>query len=187
MMKVVISEMEDMLMFEFKMICFKLKEVVEKGVVILIWNILLIKKVNEIKFFQFVDIYFEEDDFLDEEYQLDDEEEDEIVEESLLESDVESIVLFLCGVKKFRLRQFFEMIEIDEESGILLEVEKVIILVIRYISVEVVFMGFLFFLKLKQIRDSIFMEKLYVVDEELVFSLVCMDFFQFMDDSFIVF
>uniref|UniRef100_F6U1U9 Gon-4 like n=1 Tax=Macaca mulatta TaxID=9544 RepID=F6U1U9_MACMU len=86
MMKAAISESEDMPMFEPKMTRSKLKEVVEKGVVIPTWNISPIKKANEIKPPQFVDIHLEEDDSSDEEYQPDDEEEDETAEESMDDS-----------------------------------------------------------------------------------------------------
>uniref|UniRef100_A0A2K5VCR4 Gon-4 like n=1 Tax=Macaca fascicularis TaxID=9541 RepID=A0A2K5VCR4_MACFA len=85
MMKAAISESEDMPMFP-KMTRSKLKEVVEKGVVIPTWNISPIKKANEIKPPQFVDIHLEEDDSSDEEYQPDDEEEDETAEESMDDS-----------------------------------------------------------------------------------------------------
>lgn len=122
MMKAAISETEDMPMFEPKMTRSKLKEVVEKGVVIPTWNISPIKKANEIKPPQFVDIHLEDDDSSDEEYQPDDEEEDETAEESLLESDVESTASSPRGAKKSRLRQSSEMTETDEESGILSEV-----------------------------------------------------------------
>ncbi|XP_062963109.1 GON-4-like protein isoform X2 [Cynocephalus volans] len=187
MMKAAISETEDMPMFEPKMTRSKLKEVVEKGVVIPTWNISPIKKANEIKPPQFVDIHLEDDDSSDEEYQPDDEEEDETAEESLLESDVESTASSPRGAKKSRLRQSSEMTETDEESGILSEAEKVTTPAIRHISAEVVPMGPPPPPKPKQTRDSTFMEKLHAVDEELASSLVCMDSFQPMDDSLIAF
>ncbi|XP_045060459.2 GON-4-like protein isoform X3 [Desmodus rotundus] len=187
MMKAAISETEDMPMFEPKMTRSKLKEVVEKGVVIPTWNISPIKKANEIKPPQFVDINLEEDDSSDEEYQPDDEEEDETAEESLLESDVESTASSPRGAKKSRLRQSSEMTETDEESGILSEAEKVTTPAIRHISAEVVPMGPPPPPKPKQTRDSTFMEKLHAVDEELASSPVCMDSFQPMDDSLIAF
>lgn len=82
MMKAAISETEDMPLFEPKMTRSKLKEVVEKGVVIPTWNISPIKKASEIKQPpQFVDIHLEEDDSSDEEYSPDEEEEDETAEE----------------------------------------------------------------------------------------------------------
>ncbi|XP_021564381.1 GON-4-like protein isoform X1 [Carlito syrichta] len=187
MMKAAISETEDMPMFEPKMTRSKLKEVVEKGVVIPTWNISPIKKANEIKPPQFVDIHLEEDDSSDEEYQPDDEEEDETAEESLLESDVESTASSPRGAKKSRLRQSSEMTETDEESGMLSEAEKVTTPAIRHISAEVVPMGPPPPPKPKQTRDSTFMEKLHAVDEELASSPVCMDSFQPMDDSLIAF
>ncbi|XP_054547781.1 GON-4-like protein isoform X1 [Talpa occidentalis] len=187
MMKAAISETEDMPMFEPKMTRSKLKEVVEKGVVIPTWNISPIKKANEIKPPQFVDIHLEEDDSSDEEYQPDDEEEDETAEESLLESDVESTASSPRGAKKSRLRQSSEMTETDEESGILSEAEKVTTPAIRHISAEVVPMGPPPPPKPKQTKDSTFMEKLHAVDEELDSSPVCMDSFQPMDDSLIAF
>ncbi|XP_043310179.1 GON-4-like protein isoform X2 [Cervus canadensis] len=187
MMKAAISETEDMPMFEPKMTRSKLKEVVEKGVVIPTWNISPIKKANEIKPPQFVDIHLEDDDSSDEEYQPDDEEEDETAEESLLESDVESTASSPRGAKKSRLRQSSEMTETDEESGILSEAEKVAAPAIRHISAEVVPMGPPPPPKPKQTRDSAFMEKLHAVDEELASSPVCMDSFQPMDDSLIAF
>ncbi|XP_054419108.1 GON-4-like protein isoform X2 [Pteronotus mesoamericanus] len=187
MMKAAISETEDMPMFEPKMTRSKLKEVVEKGVVIPTWNISPIKKANEIKPPQFVDINLEEDDSSDEEYQPDDEEEDETAEESLLESDVESTASSPRGAKKSRLRQPSETTETDEERGVLSEAEKVTTPAIRHISAEVVPMGPPPPPKPKQMRDSTFMEKLHAVDEELASSPVCMDSFQPMDDSLIAF
>ncbi|XP_032701037.1 GON-4-like protein isoform X4 [Lontra canadensis] len=187
MMKAAISETEDMPMFEPKMTRSKLKEVVEKGVVIPTWNISPIKKANEIKPPQFVDIQLEEDDSSDEEYQPDDEEEDETAEESLLESDVESTASSPRGAKKSRLRPSSEMTETDEEAGVLSEAEKVSAPAVRHISAEVVPMGPPPPPKPKQSRDSTFMEKLHAVDEELASGPVCMDSFQPMDDSLIAF
>ncbi|XP_039107256.1 GON-4-like protein isoform X2 [Hyaena hyaena] len=187
MMKAAISETEDMPMFEPKMTRSKLKEVVEKGVVIPTWNISPIKKANEIKPPQFVDIHLEEDDSSDEEYQPDDEEEDETAEESLLESDVESTASSPRGAKKSRLRQPSEVTETDEEGGVLPEAEKVPTPAVRHISAEVVPMGPPPPPKPKQSKDSTFMEKLHAVDEELASSPVCMDSFQPMDDSLIAF
>ncbi|XP_027291827.1 GON-4-like protein isoform X1 [Cricetulus griseus] len=188
MMKAAISETEDMPLFEPKMTRSKLKEVVEKGVVIPTWNISPIKTANEIKQPpQFVDIHLEEDDSSDEEYQPDEEEEDETAEESLLESDVESTASSPRGVKRSRLRASSEVAETDEESGMLSEVEKVTTPAVRHISAEVVPMGPPPPPKPKQSRDSAFMEKLNAVDEELASSPVCMDSFQPMEDSLIAF
>ncbi|XP_043074384.1 GON-4-like protein isoform X2 [Puntigrus tetrazona] len=91
MMKAAISETEPIPVFEPKMTRSKLKEVVEKGVVIPAWNISPIKKPTEAKKGpQFVDIPLEEEDSSDEEYRPDEEEEDETAEETLLESDFEN-------------------------------------------------------------------------------------------------
>ncbi|XP_045154265.1 GON-4-like protein isoform X3 [Echinops telfairi] len=187
MMKAAISETEDMPMFEPKMTRSKLKEVVEKGVVIPTWNISPIKKANEIKPPQFVDIHLEEDDSSDEEYHPDDEEEDETAEESLLESDVESTASSPRGAKKSKLRQSSEMTETDEEAGMFSEAEKATTPAVRHISVETVPMGPPPPPKPKQMKDSTFMEKLHAVDEELASSPVCVDSFQTLDDSLIAF
>ncbi|KAM6234208.1 GON-4-like protein isoform 2-T2 [Porphyrio hochstetteri] len=182
MMKAAISETEDIPLFEPKMTRSKLKEVVEKGVVIPTWNISPIKKAKEVKPPQFVDIPLEEDDSSDEEYQPDDEDEDETAEESLLESDVESTASSPRGVKRSRTRR-----SSDEEGGTLCEMEKVTTPVVRHISAEVVPMGPPPPPKPKQNKDSTFMEKLHAVDEELASSPVCMDSYQSLDDSLIAF
>ncbi|KFR07443.1 GON-4-like, partial [Nipponia nippon] len=182
MMKAAISETEDIPLFEPKMTRSKLKEVVEKGVVIPTWNISPIKKANEVKPPQFVDIPLEEDDSSDEEYQPDDEDEDETAEESLLESDVESTASSPRGAKRSRTRR-----SSDEEGGTLCEMEKVTTPVVRHISAEVVPMGPPPPPKPKQNKDSTFMEKLHAVDEELASSPVCMDSYQSLEDSLIAF
>ncbi|XP_065509875.1 GON-4-like protein [Caloenas nicobarica] len=183
MMKAAISETEDIPLFEPKMTRSKLKEVVEKGVVIPTWNISPIKKANEVKPPQFVDIPLEEDDSSDEEYQPDDEDEDETAEESLLESDVESTASSPRGAKRSRTRR-----SSDEEGGTLCEMEKATTPpLVRHISAEVVPMGPPPPPKPKQSRDSAFMEKLHAVDEELASSPVCMDSYQALDDSLIAF
>ncbi|XP_074020541.1 LOW QUALITY PROTEIN: GON-4-like protein [Numenius arquata] len=182
MMKAAISETEDIPLFEPKMTRSKLKEVVEKGVVIPTWNISPIKKANEVKPPQFVDIPLEEDDSSDEEYQPEDEDEDETAEESLLESDVESTASSPRGAKRSRTRR-----SSDEEGGTLCEMEKVTTPVVRHISAEVVPMGPPPPPKPKQSKDSTFMEKLHAVDEELASSPVCMDSYQSLEDSLIAF
>ncbi|XP_067395239.1 GON-4-like protein isoform X2 [Emydura macquarii macquarii] len=187
MMKAAISETADVPIFEPKMTRSKLKEVVEKGVVIPAWNISPIKKANEIKPPQFVDIPLEEDDSSDEEYQPEDEDEDETAEESLLESDVESTASSPRGAKRSRTRRLSDMIETDEEGVTLSEVEKVGTPLIRHISAEVVPMGPPPPPKPKQNKDSTFMEKLHAVDEELASSPVCMDSYQSLEDSLIAF
>ncbi|XP_061521386.1 GON-4-like protein isoform X1 [Phycodurus eques] len=91
MMKAAINETEAVPPFEPKMTRSKLKEVVEKGVVIPAWNISPIKKSRDIgKVHQFVDIPLAEEDSSDEEYRPDDEDEDETAEDTLQESDFES-------------------------------------------------------------------------------------------------
>ncbi|XP_051497211.1 GON-4-like protein isoform X3 [Apus apus] len=182
MMKAAISETEDIPLFEPKMTRSKLKEVVEKGVVIPTWNISPIKKANEVKPPQFVDIPLEEDDSSDEEYQPEDEDEDETAEESLLESDVESTASSPRGAKRSRTRR-----SSDEEGGTLCEMEGAATHVGRHISAEVVPMGPPPPPKPKQTRDSTFMEKLHAVDEELASSPVCMDSYQALEDSLIAF
>ncbi|KAM7029206.1 GON-4-like protein [Acridotheres tristis] len=182
MMKAAISETEDIPLFEPKMTRSKLKEVVEKGGVIPTWNISPIKKANEMKPPQFVDIPLEEDDSSDEEYQPDDEDEDETAEESLLESDVESTASSPRGAKRSRTRR-----SSDEEGGTLCEMEKVTTPPVRHISAEVVPMGPPPPPKPKQTKDSTFMEKLHAVDEELASSPVCMDSYQPLEDSLIAF
>ncbi|XP_010210931.1 PREDICTED: GON-4-like protein [Tinamus guttatus] len=182
MMKAAISETEDIPLFEPKMTRSKLKEVVEKGVVIPTWNISPIKKANEVKPPQFVDIPLEEDDSSDEEYQPEDEDEDETAEESLLESDVESTASSPRGAKRSRTRR-----SSDEEGGTHCETEKAPTPVVRHISAEVVPMGPPPPPKPKQSKDSTFMEKLHAVDEELASSPVCMDSYQPLEDSLIAF
>ncbi|XP_061680698.1 GON-4-like protein [Syngnathoides biaculeatus] len=92
MMKAAINETEVAPPFEPKMTRSKLKEVVEKGgVVIPAWNISPIKKSRDAgKVRQFVDIPLAEEDSSDEEYRPDDEDEDETAEDTLQESDFES-------------------------------------------------------------------------------------------------
>uniref|UniRef100_A0A8C2YDE4 GON-4-like protein n=1 Tax=Coturnix japonica TaxID=93934 RepID=A0A8C2YDE4_COTJA len=172
MMKAAISETEDIPLF----VCFYPLQVIPT------WNISPIKKANEVKPPQFVDIPLEEDDSSDEEYQPDDEDEDETAEESLLESDVESTASSPRGAKRSRTRR-----SSDEEGGVLCEVEKVPTPVVRHISAEVVPMGPPPPPKPKQSKDSTFMEKLHAVDEELASSPVCMDSYQPLEDSLIAF
>ncbi|XP_063002335.1 GON-4-like protein [Elgaria multicarinata webbii] len=186
MMKAAISETEDIPMFEPKMTRSKLKEVVEKGGVIPTWNISPIKKANEIKPPQFVDIPLEEDDSSDEEYQPEEEEEDETAEESLMESDVESTASSPRGAKRSRAGRSPDTIETDEEGATPLEADKASLPPLqRHISAEVVPMGPPPPPKPKQSKDSTFMEKLHAVDEELASSPVCMDSYQPLEDSLI--
>ncbi|KAK0136344.1 GON-4-like protein [Merluccius polli] len=90
MMKAALNETEAVPPFEPKMTRSKLKEVVERGVVIPAWNMSPIKKVTEAKAPQFVDIPLAEEDSSDEEYRPDDDEEDETAEDTFQESDMES-------------------------------------------------------------------------------------------------
>ncbi|XP_007435818.1 GON-4-like protein isoform X1 [Python bivittatus] len=187
MMKAAITETEDAPVFEPKMTRSKLKEVVEKGVVIPTWNISPIKKANEVKPPQFVDIPLEDDDSSDEEYQPEEDEGDETAEESLLESDVESTASSPRGAKRSRSRQS-DMVETDEEGVAPLEAEKGSTPPVqRHVSAEVIPMGPPPPPKPKQNKDSTFMEKLHAVDEELASSPVCMEAYQPLEDSLIAF
>ncbi|KAM4690044.1 GON-4-like protein [Rhinophrynus dorsalis] len=184
MMKAAITDTEDLPMFEPKMTRSKLKEVVEKGVVIPTWNLSPIKKTSEVKAPQFVDIPLEEEDSSDEEYCPEEEEEDETAEESLLESDVESTASSPRGHKRPRMEQISEAAETGEAAK---EVDRRAPGFVRHISAEVVPMGPPPPPKLKPTQDSTFMEKLHAVDEELASSPVCMDSFQSLDESLIAF
>ncbi|XP_061905303.1 GON-4-like protein isoform X2 [Entelurus aequoreus] len=91
MMKAAINETEAVPPFEPTMTRSKLKEVVEKGVVIPTWNMSPIKKSSDVyKVHQFADIPLAEEDSSDEEYRPDEEEEDETAEDTLQESDLEN-------------------------------------------------------------------------------------------------
>ncbi|KAK1876110.1 GON-4-like protein [Dissostichus eleginoides] len=82
MMKAAINDTEAVPAFEPKMTRAKFKEVVEKGVVIPAWNLSPIKKTSDAnKAPQFVDIQLAEEDSSDEEYHPDEEEEDETAED----------------------------------------------------------------------------------------------------------
>ncbi|XP_039219072.1 GON-4-like protein [Crotalus tigris] len=187
MMKAAISETEDAPVFEPKMTRSKLKEVVEKGVVIPTWNISPIKKANEVKPPQFVDIPLEDDDSSDEEYQPEEDEEDETAEECLLESDVESNSSSPWGAKRSRSRPS-ETVETDEEGVAPLEAEKGCPPPVQqHVSAKVTPMGPPPPPKPKQNKDTVFMERLHAVDEELASSPVCMDSYQPLEDSLIAF
>ncbi|XP_061752551.1 GON-4-like protein [Nerophis ophidion] len=91
MMKAAINETDAVPPFEPTMTRSKLKEVVEKGVVIPTWNMSPIKKSSDVyKVPQFADIPLAEEDSSDEEYRPDEEEEDETAEDTLQESDLEN-------------------------------------------------------------------------------------------------
>lgn len=91
MMKAAINDTEAPPPFEPKMTRSKLKEVVEKGVVIPAWNLSPIKKHNDVnKPPQFVDMALADEDSSDEEYRPDEDEEDETAEDTFHESDLDS-------------------------------------------------------------------------------------------------
>ncbi|XP_073464930.1 uncharacterized protein, partial [Aquarana catesbeiana] len=173
MMKAAINETEGLPLFEPKMTRSKLKEVVEKGVVIPTWNLSPIKKANKVQAPQFVDIPLEEEDSSDEEYQPDEEEEDETAEESLLESDVESTTSSPRGHKRLRAQHLSESQEEEAAEG-----QNASLSSTRHICFESVPMGPPPPPKVKHAPDFAFMEKLHAVDEELERHLVSMDSFQ---------
>ncbi|XP_041099041.1 GON-4-like protein [Polyodon spathula] len=196
MMKAAISDTEDMPMFEPKMTRSKLKEVVEKGVVIPTWNISPIKKSSEVKPPQFVDIPLEDEDSSDEEYCPDEEEEDETAEETFLESDVESTASSPRGGR--RPRTPFESGDEECSYSPTQQGECPVAPQQRHLSVEVVPMGPPPPPKpaktqpgspkpARKTQDCSFMEKLHAVEEELALSPVCMDPLQAMVDSLIAF
>ncbi|XP_039623540.1 GON-4-like protein isoform X1 [Polypterus senegalus] len=195
MMKAAISDTQDMPLFEPKMTRSKLKEVVEKGVVIPTWNISPIKKPSELKCPQFVDIPLEEEDSSDEEYRPDEEEEDETAEETFLESDVESTASSPRGGRGSRPRTPFEQLETEEERSCSpSQGDSNVTLPQRHISVEVAPMGpppppkpVKHQAPSRPTQDSTFMEKLHAVEEELALSPVCLDSYQPLDESLIAF
>ncbi|XP_060726280.1 GON-4-like protein isoform X4 [Tachysurus vachellii] len=170
MMKAAIRETQDMPMFEPKMTRSKLKEVVEKGVGMPNWNISPIKQSKELKPPQFVDILLEdEEDSSDEEYYPDEDEEDETAEETILESDMDSIASSPRISRRARSCTPLEVSEVDEERSNSPQMQ-------RHLRVEAVPMGppappsqsGVPSRPLKAL-DS-FMEKLHAVDEELDFN-----------------
>ncbi|CAL9691057.1 unnamed protein product [Knipowitschia caucasica] len=91
MMKAAINDTEAPPPFELKMTRSKLKEVVERGVVIPDWNLSPIKKSNIVsKPPHFVDLPLADEDSSDEEYRPDEDEDDETNEDTLQESDLDS-------------------------------------------------------------------------------------------------
>ncbi|XP_066464996.1 GON-4-like protein isoform X4 [Eleutherodactylus coqui] len=178
MMKAAIAETEGLPPFEPKMTRSKLKEVVEKGVVIPSWNLSPIKKSSKQ---QFVDIPLEEEDSSDEEYQPEEEEEDETAEESVLESDVESTASSPRGQKRTRGHHLCEMQEDVSMEGPQQGLPR------RQISVESVSMGPPPPPRVRDIQDRAFMEKLHAVEEELDSHPVAMDSFQSLHESLIAF
>ncbi|XP_073678098.1 GON-4-like protein [Garra rufa] len=174
MMKAAISETEPIPVFEPKMTRSKLKEVVEKGVVIPAWNISPIKKPTEVKRGpQFVDIPLEEEDSSDEEYRPDEEEEDETAEETLLESDFENSSSPRCS--RVTLHRSLSEHEEDRASSSSLNLRRS-----RHLTVAVTPMGpppppptps-------RAPPDCSFLEKLHAVDEELAFGPECIESYQ---------
>ncbi|TRZ01353.1 hypothetical protein DNTS_033244 [Danionella cerebrum] len=174
MMKAAISETEPVPMFEPKMTRSKLKEVVEKGVVIPAWNISPIKKPAELKRGpQFVDIPLEEEDSSDEEYQPDEEEEEETAEETFLESDLDNSS---CSpwVSRVNIHRSFSECEEDHSS-----VSRPNLLRPRHLMVAATPMGPPLTPDSSKVpQECSFLEKLHAVDEELAIGLDCMDSFQ---------
>ncbi|XP_076846738.1 GON-4-like protein isoform X3 [Brachyhypopomus gauderio] len=181
MMKAAIKETQDMPMFEPKMTRSKLKEVVEKGVGIPTWNISPIKKSTDMKPPQFLDIPLEEEeDSSDEEYQPDEEEEDETGEETILESDVDSIASSPCIRRRGRPLTPLELSECEEERSESPQPPKTW----RHLRVEAVPMGPPAPpsqaggpARPPRAPDS-FLEKLHAVDEELELGPLCMEPYQ---------
>ncbi|XP_058248102.1 GON-4-like protein isoform X4 [Hemibagrus wyckioides] len=176
MMKAAIRETQDMPMFEPKMTRSKLKEVVEKGVGMPNWNISPIKQSKEMKPPQFVDIPLEdEEDSSDEEYYPDEDEEDETAEETILESDMDSIASSPRISRRARSCTPIEISECDEERSNSPRMKQ------RHLRVDAVPMGppappSQSGIPSRPTRglDS-FMEKLHAVDEELELSPLSME------------
>ncbi|XP_060721563.1 GON-4-like protein isoform X2 [Tachysurus vachellii] len=179
MMKAAINETEPVPVFEPKMTRSKLKEVVEKGVVIPTWNISPIKKPSKLQGPQFVDIPLEEEDSSDEEYHPDEEDEDETAEDTLLESDLESTASSPRGSRLNLNRSYSER---DVENSCSPRQIAHSSRRSQHVRVAVVPMGpppppqgpepp-------RPQTDCSFMEKLYAVDEELAIGSDCMDSYQ---------
>ncbi|XP_051577926.1 GON-4-like protein isoform X2 [Myxocyprinus asiaticus] len=183
MMKAAIRDTQDMPMFEPKMTRSKLKEVVEKGVGMGNWNISPIKKTNEIKPPQFVDIPLqEEEDSSDEEYCPDEDEEDETAEETFMESDVDS-----TGSSPHGSRHSFSRSpsKCDDASNS----PRPKLRPSRHLRVEAVPMGppapppqSCGPSRSLRATDP-FIEKLHAVDKELELSPLCMEPYQTLSNS----
>ncbi|XP_053494789.1 GON-4-like protein isoform X2 [Ictalurus furcatus] len=176
MMKAAINETEPVPLFEPKMTRSKLKEVVEKGVVIPTWNISSIKKPSKLKAPQFVDIPLEEEDSSDEEYRPDEEEEDETAEDTLLESDLESTASSPRGTR-LNLNRSFSEYDVENSCSPRQSSRRS-----RHVTVSVAPMG-----PPPPPQgpeppppqtECSFMEKLHAVDEELAIASDCMDSYQ---------
>ncbi|XP_072531952.1 GON-4-like protein isoform X2 [Salminus brasiliensis] len=181
MMKAAINDTEPVPLFEPKMTRSKLKEVVEKGVVIPTWNISPIKKPSKVKGPQFVDIPLEEEDSSDEEYCPDEEEDDETAEDTFLESDLESTASSPRGTRKSLSRSFSEY---DGENSCS---PRQTLRRARHLRVEVVPMGPPPPPQGPEppgpSKECSFMEKLHAVDEELAIGSDSIDTFQSLSSS----
>uniref|UniRef100_A0A8C1A346 Si:dkey-27c15.3 n=1 Tax=Cyprinus carpio carpio TaxID=630221 RepID=A0A8C1A346_CYPCA len=180
MMKAAISETEPLLVFEPEMTRSKLKEVVEKGVVIPAWNISPIKKPTKVKKGpQFVDIPLEEEDSSDEEYRPDEDEEDETAEETLLESDFEnSSSSPRCS--RVNLHRSHSEHEEDAASSSRLNFQRS-----RHLKVAVTPMGPppAPAAPSRAPPECSFLEKLHAVDEELAISPEHMEVYQSLSSA----
>lgn len=142
------------------------------------WNISPIKKANDIKPPQFVDIPLqEEEDSSDEEYCPDEDEEDETAEETFLESDVESTSSSPRGIRRFPSQT---PPHCDDASNS----PRLKPRLARHLRVEAVPMGppapppqsCGLSRSLKTLDP--FIEKLHAVDKELELSPLCMEPYQ---------
>uniref|UniRef100_A0A8C1N3G5 Si:dkey-27c15.3 n=1 Tax=Cyprinus carpio TaxID=7962 RepID=A0A8C1N3G5_CYPCA len=165
---------------EPKMTRSKLKEVVEKGVVIPAWNISPIKKPTKVKKGpQFVDIPLEEEDSSDEEYRPDEDEEDETAEETLLESDFEnSSSSPRCS--RVNLHRSHSEHEEDAASSSKLNLQRS-----RHLKVAVTPMGPppAPAAPSRAPPECSFLEKLHAVDEELAISPEHMEVYQSLSSA----
>ncbi|XP_039461477.1 GON-4-like protein isoform X2 [Oreochromis aureus] len=172
MMKAAINETEAVPPFEPKMTRSKLKEVVEKGVVIPTWTISPIKKTSDIvKAPQFVDIPLAEEDSSDDEYHPEEEEEDETAEDTFQESDMESTASSPRGSRLPRA---------EDDSSSPWQNSRSRSRLVRARSVS---MGPPPPPKAplpKPVTDRTFLEKLHAVEEELA---VCMEPYQPLSES----
>lgn len=177
MMKAAINELEPVPVFEPKMTRSKLKEVVEKGVVIPAWNISPIKKpTGRKKGPQFVDIPLEEEDSSDEEYRPDEEEEDETAEETLPESDLESSV---SSPRGNRGKLYRSQSEHEDDSSSRTSRRRS-----RHLTVDVAPMGPPPPPPAPSgAPDCSFLEKLHAVDEELAIGPQCMEPYQSLSST----
>ncbi|XP_029918856.1 GON-4-like protein isoform X2 [Myripristis murdjan] len=167
MMKAAINETEAVPPFEPKMTRSKLKEVVEKGVVIPAWSISPIKKSSDMnKGPQFVDIPLADEDSSDEEYRPDEEDEDETAEDTFQESDMESTASSPRGSRVCR---------VDEDSWSPWQSSRHRSRRQRAGSVSMGPPPPPQAPPPKAVTDSTFLEKLHAVEEELA---VCMEPYQ---------